>query len=233
MVTIAVCEDESHLRQALEEKLTHYFSARALPTRLVGFPSGEALLASPEPPDVALMDIRLGGLDGMAAVRRLRDLGHPCQVIFLTAYPQYVFNAFDLDAVHYLVKPVPDEALFHAVDRAIGRLPMGPSLAVTAGTNLRRIPFRDILCCEVMDHTSTIHTLREQIGYAGTLGALEHSLDERFYRCHHSFLVNLDHIADKGWDMAVLSNGARVPISRRRQKGLTQALLQRTRNEVL
>ena len=121
MVTVGICEDESWFADDLKEKTEQYLKERGLAGLVHMFENGEELLRTAGELDIVLMDIRLPGRDGMRIVKSMRDLGSGSQVIFVTSYGEYVFQAFDMDAVHYILKPVDREKLYGALDKALRR----------------------------------------------------------------------------------------------------------------
>lgn len=100
MITISICEDEVYFAAELKKLVDEYCRLRKIHASVRIFSDGESLLASGQATDVILMDIKLPGGRGTDVIRRLRDLGSDSQVIFITAFQKYVFQAFDLDAVH-------------------------------------------------------------------------------------------------------------------------------------
>lgn len=228
MITVSICEDETYFVSELKKMLDEYCSLREIHVSISAFSDGEELLASNQVADIILMDIKLPTSNGMEIIRHLRDLGSDSQVIFITAFQKYVFQAFDLDAVHYILKPVSEEKLFSALDKAIKRVAAnrGKTLLITSGTTASRVPLKDILYCEAMNHQITVHTLTEQVQFFGTLDAIEEKLDERFFRCHRSYIVNMDHVIDKQPGSAIMEGGDHILISRRKQQEFTQKLLE-------
>lgn len=228
MITVSICEDETYFVSELKKMLDEYCSLREIYVSISTFSDGEELLASNQMADIILMDIKLPTSNGMEVIRNLRDLGSDSQVIFITAFQKYVFQAFDLDAVHYILKPVSEEKLFSAMDKAIKRVAAnrGKTLLITSGTTASRVPLKDILYCEAMNHQITVHTLTEQVQFFGTLDAIEEKLDERFFRCHRSYIVNMDHVIDKQPGSAIMEGGDHILISRRKQQEFTQKLLE-------
>lgn len=136
MITVSICEDEAYFMAELSKLMDKYCSSKEIHASISIFSDGEELLASSQISDIILMDIKLPGSNGMEIVRRLRELGSNSQVIFITAFQKYVFQAFDLDAVHYILKPVSEEKLFSALDKAINRIASnnGKTLLITNGT---------------------------------------------------------------------------------------------------
>lgn len=106
----AICEDETYFASRLREMLLSYFQERLLEAEICLFASGEELICSGRRPDVVLMDIKLPGRNGLEIVERLQRAGADSPVIFITAYKEYVFRAFDLEAAHYILKPVRKES---------------------------------------------------------------------------------------------------------------------------
>lgn len=235
MITVSICEDETYLVSELQRLLDEYCRLKDIPLSISTFPNGEKLLLSGRTSDIMLMDIKLPGHDGTDIVRRLRELGCGSQVIFITAYPQYVFQAFDLDAVHYILKPVTAEKLFPALDKAIKRVSpeREKTLLIVSGTRVSRVPFQDVLYCEAGDHRIMIHTLAETFQFFGTLDAVHNRVDERFFRAHKSYLVNMDHVIEKQTGYAIMTGGDRVLIARRKQREFTQRLMEACRKGVI
>ncbi len=231
MVTIGICEDEAWFADDLRRKTEEYLKERGLAGLVRVFARGEELLKYYEKPDIVLMDIKLPGQSGMKLAGSMRNSGSESQIIFVTSYQEYVFQAFDMDAVHYLLKPVDRETLYGALDKALKRAAcdQGKTLLADRGEVTVRIHFREIVYGEVFGHRVFIHTFTGACSFSGTLDALEEILDRRFFRCHRSYLVNMDHVTDKGEGFAVMRGGDRVLISRRKQSEFTRRLLKACR----
>ena len=112
---IAICDDEVSMVQILEEKIK-----KLLPDAVIEkYLSGEKLIASGSKPDVLFLDIQMPGMDGMETAKMLRQDNEDMILIFVTAAEEYVFQAFDVGAFHYLVKPFSDEKLKEVVTKAV------------------------------------------------------------------------------------------------------------------
>lgn len=231
MVMIGICEDDPWFADDLRKKTEEYLNERGIPGLVCVFARGEELMKAFSELNVVLMDIKLPGQSGMKIAGSLRDLGSEIQIIFVTSYQEYVFQAFDMDAVHYLLKPVNREKLYGALDKALRRAAceQGKTLLADRGEATVRIHFREIIYGEVFGHRVFIHTFTDKCSFSGTLNVLEEKLDGRFFRCHRSYLVNMDYVTDKGEGFAVLRGGDRVLISRRKQSEFTRRLLEACR----
>lgn len=107
---IAICDDEESIRRQIRELSLCADTGSSI----AEFATGDALLASPEHYDLLFLDIQMPGIDGVEAARQLRARNSPGCIVFVTGVKEYVFDAFDVGALHYLLKPV-DPAKFAAV----------------------------------------------------------------------------------------------------------------------
>lgn len=106
-------------------------------------------------------------------------------------------------------------------------------MALTKNGTLQTIFLHDILYCEVFDHRVYIHTVCGDLEYSGTLDTLEGRVDERFFRCHRSFLVNMCHVVRQEKGFVFLTGGYKILVSRRKQKKFLQNLLGFLENEAV
>lgn len=158
-------------------------------------------------PDVVLLDVRMPGIDGIQTARQLGSLTEPPAVIFTTAYDEYAINAFDAQAVGYLLKPIRKERLEAALAQA-GRLTR-PQLQriASAGNRERRthiaarqregvrlIPIENVLYFFAdQKYTTVRHTEGEHL-IEDSLRSLEEEFGPAFVRIHRSALVSVRHL---------------------------------------
>ena len=232
MIIVAICEDERYILEELRRKVEKYINRKSLDASIKTFMSGEELLKAKKKFDIILLDLMLPGIDGLEVARQISCRS---RIIFVTSYREYAVEAFDANAVHYLVKPVTGERLFLALDRAVNQTEQmdNQSLTLMKSGKTQVIFIRDILYCEVFNHQVRIHTVHGTYDYFGTLDMLETKLDERFFRCHRSFVVNMSCVAGQEKGVASLTNGERIFISRRKQTDFIQRLLNFLKNEVI
>lgn len=232
MIIVAICEDERYILEELRRKVEKYINRKSLDASIKTFMSGEELLKAKKKFDIILLDLMLPGIDGLEVARQISCRS---RIIFVTSYREYAVEAFDANAVHYLVKPVTEERLFLALDRAVNQTEQmdNQSLTLIKSGKTQVIFIRDILYCEVFNHQVRIHTVHGTYDYFGTLDMLETKLDERFFRCHRSFVVNMSCVAGQEKGVAILTNGEKIFISRRKQTDFIQRLLNFLKNEVI
>lgn len=232
MIAIAICEDERHILEELYRKVKKYINIKLLTANIKTFVSGEELLAEKTDFDIVLLDLILPGIHGLEVARKI---SRRSRIIFITSYRDYAVEAFDVRAVHYLMKPVTEERLFLALDRALNQTEQVDkrTLTLVKGGKTQIIFIHDILYCEVFDHRVQIHTVERTYDYSGTLDMLEAKLDERFFRCHRSFVVNMSCVAGQEKGIAILTNEERIFISRRKQAEFMRKLLDFMKSEVI
>lgn len=226
MIQCAVCDDEPYMAREIAGQLTAYLADRGIsggPTR--HFSSGSELLACGDDFDVIFLDIQMAPPDGMETARRLRQRGSGALLIFVTVLREMVFDAFSVEAFDYLVKPIEPERFRHVMDRVMLRL-RHDRLVLRSGNACEVIPLKDIAYCEVQGRKLYVHQRSGRVTDAyGRLEALTKAVDGRFFRCHRSYLVNLDFVRGCRDGLITLAQGEKIPVSRLRQEALLQALL--------
>jgi len=189
-------------------------------------------LAAEHQPDVVLLDIRMPGMDGLEVAERLANMPQPCAVIFTTAYDEYAVNAFETNAVSYLLKPVRRERLLRALERAVKRqrtqalaaaaeADSRTALTVSCRGDLRRVPLASVrvFCAEQkyvrMEHVDGSDLIDE------SLKSLEEEFAGDFVRLHRQYLARVDQIerlerqSDGHYVAHVRGMEAPLPVSRR------------------
>lgn len=228
MISVAVCDDENYMRDMLVQSVEDFFCRQNIKVKVLPFSSGKELLAFDAPIDVCFLDIQMPPPDGMETAKRLREGGFTGILIFITVLEECVFHAFEVQAFDYLVKPVDKEKLHRTMDRLLDALKGGKekSLFVHAGKEDRLIPFHDIVYCEVMNRKVYLHLKsRETVDYYEKLENLAAQSGGRLFRCHRSYLINLEYLRGFRDGSAYMKDGAAVPVSRLRNKEFSEAVL--------
>lgn len=146
-------------------------------------------------PDVVLLDVAMPGTDGVQLARELKKLEVPPAVIFTTAYEEYAVDAFELEALDYLVKPIRVERLAAALERARQQRPGRPAaLSARLGERLMSIPVADIRVLLAEDKYTCVHYLGGEALIDDSLVSLEQRFPDRFVRVHRNALVSITHL---------------------------------------
>jgi two-component system response regulator AlgR len=154
--------------------------------------------------DLVLLDIRMPGIGGLQLAERLRALPAPPQVVFVTAHAEHALQAFEMDAVDYLTKPVRRARLQEALARAARRLGLPepaaaaapaepaaeqPALVVSDRGRVLRVPVADILYLKAELKYVTLRTASHAYVLDDSLSDLEHRLGGAMLRVHRNALV--------------------------------------------
>lgn len=228
MIKFAVCDDEPQMVQEIADQIASYMQEAARDYSVGCFSSGYALLKSSDEFDVIFLDIQMERPDGMETAALLRQRESHSLLIFVTVLKDRVFDAFPLAAFDYLLKPLDGARFRQMMDRALCWLEQetAKNLVIQRGSGCQIVPLSDILYCEVLGRKIYIHKKNGIIlDYYDRLEDLEQRVGSRFFKCHRSYLVNLDYVGGCQDGQVLLSPGERVPVSRLRERELTQALL--------
>ena len=201
---ILIVDDEMPARERLRSLLSEIEGADVVGEAANG---EEALRQAAErAPDVVLLDVRMPGMDGLEAARHMNVLEEPPAVIFTTAYDEYAVNAFEAQAVGYLLKPIRKEKLAAALAQAsrltrpqIQKLsaaspPRRTHIAAKHRDGLRLIPIEEVRYFLAEQKYTTVRHLKGEDLIEDSLRALEEELGSAFVRVHRNALVSVRYL---------------------------------------
>ena len=122
---IAICDDLATDRNYLSSLCEIWGSHNSYHIQISEFTSAENFLfhyAEKKDFDILLLDIEMGAMDGVTMARKLRQDNQTVQIIFITGYADYISDGYEVDALHYLMKPIQEEKFFTVLDRAVTKL---------------------------------------------------------------------------------------------------------------
>lgn len=210
---IAVCDDDPHDLQLALELVQQIPSAEYV----FAFSSALSLYNSAENFDAVILDIEMEAPNGFEIALRLARQEHHPIIVFATNSASYAVQGYGL-ALRYLLKPLTSESITEALEAASQQLHSN-RLTVVLDDVTHVVNVQDIYYAEVQGHHVTLHTAQSALHFRATLRDIAARLPQRcFCACHQSYLVNLLHIHSVSKDEVRLTNGIRIPISRRRQK---------------
>jgi len=218
MINLAICDDEAVEIAYLSALANQWAAARQTALSIATYSGAENyIVAHASEPDILLLDIQMGDMDGMGLARQIRRSNEAMQIIFITGYVGYMADGYEVDALHYLIKPVDEAKLFAALDKAVERLQKNDAtlLVMSAGGETVRVKLADIIYIEALAHYVHIQTKVGAIETRAKISEMEAQLGEGFVRCHRSYIVGLRHVARIIKTDVVLDNGQIIPLSRR------------------
>lgn len=218
MINIGICDDEASMRKALRTPLEQKLQLLGEEYRIFEYDSGEALLMRPEAEslEILFLDIEMKELSGMDTARSLRKREAHTLLIFVTAYPDFVFQGYEVHAFHYILKPYDAHKIQNVLEQALTELGKKQEqyFTVEQKSGITKIPLRKILAFS-SDRRKVVLTLEngEKPDFYGKLDAVEQELPDYFIRCHNRHLVNLNHVTALEKDCCVCGN-LQIPVSR-------------------
>lgn len=224
MREIVICEDVEIERNLLNTVLRQYFREINEEVRILEYESGEAFVADVEEGytdmELLFLDIYMKELNGMETARRLRELQCKVPIVFLTSSPDFAVESYEVHAAGYLLKPFEEEKLKNLLNRLL-HVEMKRRIAVKQRRQYRYIYLDDICYIDSYKHSLTLHLSDGSTVVTNEkLVEMEERIhDRRFLRCHQSYLVNMDFIADIKEDF-IMRDGTEVPIRVRGKREL-------------
>ena len=233
MIRIVICDDEKHMSHHIKAFVSNFFQKKNREIHIRTFLSGEELLNYDGQIDILFLDIQMKGMDGMETAKKLRADRFRGFLIFITVLKEMVFRSFEVQAFDYLVKPVDQKQFERTMERLYTSMCSAgeDSLLVQKGHEGRIIPKDEIVFCEIIDRKIYLNLVSgEVVDYYERIENLETKLDNHFFRCHRSYLINLKHLKGYKNGTACMDNGKEVPISRLRSKEFSGVVLQYMKN---
>lgn len=229
MIKFAICDDEPFMIQEMSNHLSRYMEEKHLTSYSIkDFSNGYSLLESECDFDLIFLDIQMDQPDGMETARILRKRNTHSLLVFVTVLKECVFDAFEVEAYDYLIKPLDSGRFSRTMDRAVKVLEerTAKSIIIRRGTSCEVVLLEGIVYCEVQGRKIYIHQNDGKIiDYYEKLDDFEKRMDGRFFRCHRSYLVNLQYVRGCHAGQVILPQGGEIPVSRLRERELSQALL--------
>lgn len=240
-ISIAICDDEKNIQQILSRDVKTFCADHGISCQIACYDSGEEMLKSStaQMPDILFLDIQMSGRNGMEIAKELRRQHKNTILIFVTAMSEYVYEAFDVDALHYLVKPFPKEKLQAVLGKALRQLqnltedkkcpPLqletSPAILVKRGGLSTKVFLSDIIYAEVFNRKVMLHTVNGDIEYYGKLTDLSEQAGADFYRTHRAYLVNLKYVEKYNATTVWLEQGTAL-LSKKQFAGFVRQYMQ-------
>jgi DNA-binding LytR/AlgR family response regulator len=165
-------------------------------------------------------------INGVDLAKRIRKDNETVQIIFITGFPDFMAEGYEVSALNYLMKPVREEKLFEVLDKARKSLHRKQrSILITSDGEVHRISIGQIMLCESFAHRTVITTKTKIYDVKLPISELESQLDDTFIRCHRSYIAAINHISRISKTDVLLDNGKKIPLSRRLYDEVNQAFI--------
>ena len=232
MVKIAICDDEKNIRAYLSALV----KKQGMECEITEYATAGDYFADGVEHDILFLDIELEGpgqdMDGMRMARQIRGMEDTKQpiIIFITGDEKYAYDAFDVGAFQYLLKPV-DEQKFAGVFRRAAEQAAAytgqdkKALMIQYGGTGKTIPLRDIYYMESQNHKIAVHMKDGVLEYYAKMSDLEEELQGQFCRVHKGYLINLSYVDEYNKTEVTLTNGDKLLISKYKYEDFVKAYL--------
>ena len=227
-INFAICDDNRIDSQYVNELIKKWTRNKKYQIHIDIFQSAEAFLfhyTQNKEYDILLLDIEMKKMDGVTLARMIRKSNKSVQILFITGYSQYIAEGYDVEALHYLMKPIKEEKMFDVLDRAVTKLIQNEKhLLLKLSDEMIKIPLHEIIYIDVNRNYVTIHANKDYT-LKQTLGEREKELDEKFFRIGRSAIINLKYITRITKTEVFLSNGFSLPLPRGIYDALNRAII--------
>ena len=214
----AICDDNKTDSDYVLELVQAWASQRSIPVHTEQYMSAESFLfryAEDKGFQILLLDIEMGHMDGVALAKRIRRENDDVQIVFITGYPDYIAEGYEVSALNYLIKPVMKEKLYAVLDRAMANLQKArKTILLPVEGEILKLETENIQYVEAFSHSIVITTKASVHEVRKSMSEMEKLLGDGFVRCHRSYLVGLRFISRITKTTVILDNGKTIPVSR-------------------
>lgn len=227
MLNITICDDSDVEREKMKALVWAWASQPDRDICIHEYPSAEAFLFAYEEvkPDILLLDVEMPGLNGVELAKKLRAQNRVIQIVFITAYSDYIAEGYEVAALHYLLKPVEPERLYKVLNRAAERVARDcRSIALETAEGTVVTPLYEVRYLEACKNYVIVHAERDYT-VRRTLSDFSDCLDERFIKAGRSFIINLLWIKRVSRSEIELKSGGKIPIPKAAFETVNRAII--------
>lgn len=166
--------------------------------------------------------------DGMATAQSLRRKSPNIILIFISSSREYVFDAYDVEAYQYLLKPIDTQKLRNVLQKAVCKTETHSHeyMIISTDRQMKKVLLDDIRYFEIRGRKIDIHGKDSILTYYEQIGVLEKKLQGKgFCRCHKSYLINLKHVNTYNRQEVILDSGDKIMLAKRRYDDFTKEIL--------
>lgn len=224
MIRLAICDDSIAFLQQTKFLIDHWNSPASHNIFIETFEDGDALLSahSKNPFDIILLDIVMPLLNGIDTAKEIREKDKMVKIVFLTTSTEFAIESYTVKASNYLLKPINPDVLFNCLEELISDIKSTAKSMIIKGIDAtHKIALSDIEHIEAqLKHVVFFLKSNRQIESSEPFYKYENALmlDDGFYKCHRSYLININHIENYSHSEIVMRSGKHIPISRSCQK---------------
>ena len=226
---VAICDDEQNQMEYITSIVASWSAHEGYSCEIRTFASAEAFLFEYEEDkayDILLLDVEMKNMNGIELAKRIRKDNNRAEIIFITSHFEFVGEGYEVDALHYLIKPISAEKLTQVLTKAAEKLSVEPpSVVISCVGETVKLYEADILYVESFLHYIVIHTKDKEYKIKENISVFENKVSDDFYRIHRSYLVSLKYITRISRTSVSISN-TELPLSRGKYDDINRAFIQ-------
>lgn len=217
MIQIAICDDEKKLRNALESVITKELQLKGIEYKITGCDRGESLVRvlSEINFDIIFLDIEMKKLNGVETAKQIRLQNQRVVIIFVTSYPDYVFQGYEVKALNYILKPYKEEKIIEILYLALKDLKasIDQYYFIEQKAGVVKLVLGEVYYFYSDKRNIFAVSKSGEISFYGKLNELEVDLPPFFIRIHNRYLANINYITTLN-SFSVNCEGKELPVSR-------------------
>ena len=226
---IAICDDELNQIEYITSIVASWSAHAEHNCEIRTFASAEAFLFEYEKDkayDILLLDVELKNMNGIELAKRIRKDNNRAEIIFITSHFEFVGEGYEVDALHYLIKPISAEKLTQVLTKATEKISVEPpSVVISCGGETVKLYESDLLYVESFLHYIVIHTKDKEYKIKENISVFENKVSDDFYRIHRSYLVSLKHITRISRTSVNVGN-TELPLSRGKYNDINRTFIE-------
>ena len=216
---IVICDDNLNIISEIKEMLNEYSAIKNVPLEISTFDNGNAVLESNHNYNIAILDVEMPDMNGIALGEELRKRNKQIVLIYLTAHSQYLDSALNLNAARFFEKPIDKDRFFSGIDNAIERIDNTTiNFFIRDDKTQVRITAESIVYIEISHRKTKVVTEDKTYFTTHTLDYFKDRLvSSIFAQPHKSYIINFNFITAYERDEIVLDGQYKIPVSRSKQ----------------
>jgi len=228
---IAICDDQEEQLNQLKSFVSRWSLECGLRCQVHSFSSGEEFLFTYEENkayDILILDVEMKELSGIQLAKRIRANDKRVEILFVTSHFEFIAEGYEVDALHYLVKPIAEDKLRAVLDKAAEKLNTEPPFVIISceGETVKLYE-EDILYVESFLHYISIHTKEREYRIKENISSFAERLSADFFRIHRSYLVQLKAVRRILRTCVCIEGGQELPLARGKYDDINRAFVQR------
>ncbi|ERK31548.1 LytR/AlgR family response regulator transcription factor [Clostridium intestinale] len=220
MINIAICDDIKEELDLISSYVSKIINNINIEFKISTFNDGEEFIeyvsSSKEIYDIVFLDIYMKFSNGINTAKKIREFDKECKIIFITSSKEHAIESYEVRALYYILKPIEEDKLKDAIFIAIEDLNLNDkNIVIKNKKGSYKIIYKDILYAESSARVVMIHLVSGQTisFYSKLKDFIELIQDDRFIRCHKSFVVNMHHVIKIEGNYIFMSGNLKIPIS--------------------